>query len=162
MVLLSICNQFGCLFLIHPLFSHKCDSKCVDPLLYPFVTFTSQIHLYSGSCCGQSLCAPQQPSNHKLVQGQVWCQPFVVCTHVMPSLGSQGKRHWYSFSVQVQDGDMISIDASTRQMNMDVSDAELQQRPEAWQAPPYKSTQGMLYNYIKNVSSASLGCVTDL
>lgn len=62
----------------------------------------------------------------------------------------------------VQDGDMISIDASSRQMNMDVSDAELQKRREAWQAPPYKSTRGTLYKYIKNVSSASLGCVTDL
>ena len=78
-----------------------------------------------------------------------------------PSLGNQNKRHWYLF-VQVQDGDMISIDASTRQMNMDVSDAELQKRREAWQAPPYKSTRGTLYKYIKNVSSASLGCVTDL
>ncbi|KAL3156220.1 hypothetical protein ABBQ32_012500 [Trebouxia sp. C0010 RCD-2024] len=62
----------------------------------------------------------------------------------------------------VQDGDIISIDASSRQMNMDVSDAELRKRREAWQAPPYKSTRGTLYKYIKNVSSASLGCVTDL
>ena len=64
--------------------------------------------------------------------------------------------------MQVQDGDMISIDASSRQMDMDVSNAELQKRREAWQAPPYKSTRGTLYKYIKNVSSASLGCVTDL
>ena len=64
--------------------------------------------------------------------------------------------------MQVQDGDMISIDASTRQIDMDVSDAKLQKRREAWQAPPYKSTRGTLYKYTKNVSSASLGCVTDL
>ncbi len=64
--------------------------------------------------------------------------------------------------VQVQDGDIISIDASSRQMNMHVTDAELQKRREAWTAPPYKSTQGTLYKYIKCVSSASLGCVTDL
>ncbi len=63
---------------------------------------------------------------------------------------------------QVQDGDIISIDASSRQMNMDVSDEELRKRREAWTAPPYKSTRGTLYKYIKNVSSASLGCVTDL
>ena len=65
-------------------------------------------------------------------------------------------------NVQVQDGDIISIDASSRQMNMHVTDAELQKRREAWTAPPYKSTQGTLYKYIKCVSSASLGCVTDL
>ena len=62
----------------------------------------------------------------------------------------------------MQDGDVISIDASSRQMNMDVSDAELQKRRDAWKAPAYKSTRGTLYKYIKNVSSASLGCVTDL
>ncbi|DBA82958.1 hypothetical protein WJX77_012103 [Trebouxia sp. C0004] len=62
----------------------------------------------------------------------------------------------------VQDGDMISIDASSRQMDMDVSDAELQKRRDAWTMPPYKSTRGTLYKYIKNVASASLGCVTDL
>ncbi|KAL0047278.1 hypothetical protein WJX82_011562 [Trebouxia sp. C0006] len=54
----------------------------------------------------------------------------------------------------VQDGDIISIDASSRQMNMHVTDAELRKRREAWTAPPYKSTQGTLYKYIK--------CVTDL
>jgi dihydroxy-acid dehydratase len=70
---------------------------------------------------------------------------------------------WKLFNnVQVQDGDIISIDASSRQMDMDVSDAELQKRREAWTAPPYKSKRGTLYKYIKNVSSASLGCVTDL
>lgn len=64
--------------------------------------------------------------------------------------------------MQVQDGDMISIDASSRQMDMDVSDEELKRRKDRWTAPPYKSTRGTLYKYIKNVSSASLGCVTDL
>ena len=75
-------------------------------------------------------------------------------------------RYWLltqqAGAMQVQDGDMISIDASSRKMNMDVSDAELQKRRDAWTAPPYKSTRGTLYKYIKNVSSASLGCVTDL
>ncbi len=30
-----------------------------------------------------------------------------------------------------------------------------------WKAPPYKATRGTLYKYIKNVKSASEGCVTD-
>lgn len=64
--------------------------------------------------------------------------------------------------LQVQDGDIITIDASTKQMNVDVSEEELQQRRQSWKSPPYKNTRGTLYKYIKNVSSASLGCVTDL
>jgi dihydroxy-acid dehydratase len=38
---------------------------------------------------------------------------------------------------------------------------ELVARRKAWQAPPYKATRGTLYKYIKNVKSASEGCVTD-
>ena len=42
-----------------------------------------------------------------------------------------------------------------------LSDAELAARRAAWKAPPYKHTRGTLYKYIKNVKSASEGCVTD-
>jgi dihydroxy-acid dehydratase len=34
-------------------------------------------------------------------------------------------------------------------------------RRNAWQAPPFKANRGTLYKYIKNVKSASEGCVTD-
>ena len=34
-------------------------------------------------------------------------------------------------------------------------------RCKGWNAPPYKNTRGTLYKYIKNVKSASEGCVTD-
>ncbi len=61
----------------------------------------------------------------------------------------------------VQDGDVITIDAESNSINMDVSDEELLERKAAWTAPPYKFTSGVAYKYIKNVSSASLGCVTD-
>ena len=42
-----------------------------------------------------------------------------------------------------------------------VSDNELAKRRAAWVAPPLKATRGTLYKYIKNVKSASEGCVTD-
>ena len=61
----------------------------------------------------------------------------------------------------VRDGDAITIDAETRIMDVNISDAELAARRAAWTAPPLKATSGTLYKYIKNVSSASLGCVTD-
>lgn len=64
--------------------------------------------------------------------------------------------------MQVENGDVITIDASIRKMDMHVSAEELQRRRGAWTAPQYKNNRGTLYKYIKNVSSASLGCVTDL
>jgi dihydroxy-acid dehydratase len=56
---------------------------------------------------------------------------------------------------------MISIDAETRVMDVDVPEAELASRRNAWTAPPLKAKQGTLYKYIKCVSTASEGCVTD-
>ncbi|MHB1512518.1 MAG: dihydroxy-acid dehydratase [Acidiferrobacter sp.] len=61
----------------------------------------------------------------------------------------------------VQDGDLITIDAQTRSLSADVSDAEWARRQAAWVMPPYKATRGTLKKYIKNVQNASLGCVTD-
>jgi dihydroxy-acid dehydratase len=61
----------------------------------------------------------------------------------------------------VRDGDVITIDAETNTLSMDVSDAELQQRRATWKAPAPKFTKGVLYKYMKTVSSASQGCVTD-
>ncbi len=58
-------------------------------------------------------------------------------------------------------GDRITLDAKNRTMTLDISDAELANRREKWVAPPYKATRGTLYKYIKNVKSASEGCVTD-
>ena len=61
----------------------------------------------------------------------------------------------------VRDGDRIIIDARKRVIDVDVTDAELARRREAWRMPPYKATRGTLYKYIKNVKDASRGCVTD-
>lgn len=61
----------------------------------------------------------------------------------------------------VQNGDSITIDAVSNEITVDVSDAEMNQRRNAWTEPPYKATRGTLFKYIKNVKSASEGCVTD-
>jgi dihydroxy-acid dehydratase len=61
----------------------------------------------------------------------------------------------------VQDGDAITIDAEKNRIDVALSDAELARRRSAWKAPAYKFTRGTLYKYIKNVKSASEGCVTD-
>lgn len=61
----------------------------------------------------------------------------------------------------VQNGDQITIDAKEHRIDMRVSEAELASRRGRWTAPPYKAERGTLYKYIKNVKSASEGCVTD-
>jgi dihydroxy-acid dehydratase len=61
----------------------------------------------------------------------------------------------------VKNGDTVTIDTETRLIDVDVSEEVLAERQEAWEAPPLKATRGTLYKYIKNVKSASEGCVTD-
>ena len=62
----------------------------------------------------------------------------------------------------VKDGDKITIDAVSNQMTLHISDEEMEERRKAWKPIPSPHTSGVLRKYIKNVSSASLGCVTDL
>jgi len=61
----------------------------------------------------------------------------------------------------VKDGDQITIDAETNRIDVAISDEEMEQRRAAFKTPAYKFTRGTLYKYIKNVKSASEGCVTD-
>ena len=61
----------------------------------------------------------------------------------------------------VENGDIVTIDAEKNTIDMEVDDASLAKRQEAWEMPPYKATRGTLYKYIKNVKNASEGCVTD-
>lgn len=61
----------------------------------------------------------------------------------------------------VEDGDMISLNAETNTITLEVSDEELKERKNKWVAPPLKVNRGVLYKYAKTVASASNGCVTD-
>jgi len=61
----------------------------------------------------------------------------------------------------IKSGDVITIDAEKNTLNVDISDEVIAERKKTWVAPPYKATSGILYKYIKSVSSASEGCVTD-
>jgi dihydroxy-acid dehydratase len=62
----------------------------------------------------------------------------------------------------VKDGDLITIDADNNTLHVHVSDEELTERRKLWKPIESPFKQGVLRKYIKNVSSASLGCVTDL
>ena len=61
----------------------------------------------------------------------------------------------------VCDGDMIHPDADANTIDVELSEEELKTRRDNWTMPPYKTSRGTLYKYIKNVKTASEGCVTD-
>ncbi|OBZ83341.1 Dihydroxy-acid dehydratase [Choanephora cucurbitarum] len=61
----------------------------------------------------------------------------------------------------VKDGDEITIDAESREMNMNVSNEELAERKKSFVPPPPKYTRGTLARYVLTVKSASEGAVTD-
>jgi dihydroxy-acid dehydratase len=62
----------------------------------------------------------------------------------------------------VREGDRITIDAGQRLLEVDASEEEMARRRSAWSPPPPRYTAGVLHKYARQVSSASLGAVTDL
>jgi dihydroxy-acid dehydratase len=62
----------------------------------------------------------------------------------------------------VENGDMITIDAIKNELILEVSENELEKRKSNWVQPELKVKSGVLYKYAKQVSCASLGCITDL
>jgi len=61
----------------------------------------------------------------------------------------------------VREGDSITIDALKRLVQLNVPAKELAARRKKWRQPPPRYTHGALAKYIKLVSTASKGAVTD-
>lgn len=61
----------------------------------------------------------------------------------------------------VQEGDSITIDATSRLLQLNVSEEELTKRRQAWQPKKPRYTKGVLAKYAQLVSSSSVGAVTD-
>ena len=61
----------------------------------------------------------------------------------------------------VKNGDSITIDALKREINLNISGAEIKRRLKGWKQPPPRYTRGVLSKYAKVVRSASEGAVTD-
>ena len=61
----------------------------------------------------------------------------------------------------IEDGDTITIDAENNEINLGISDAEIQKRLSAWTAPEPNVQRGVLAKYAKTVGSASEGAITD-
>lgn len=61
----------------------------------------------------------------------------------------------------IEENDSITIDARKLLVQLNVSDAELVQRRARWKPPAPKYTYGVLAKYMKLVSTASIGAITD-
>src|SRR5918911_251821 len=61
----------------------------------------------------------------------------------------------------VKEGDSITIDAKKRLIQLNVSAKELAARRKKWKAPKPRYTKGLMAKYMKLVSTASRGAVTD-
>src|SRR3954471_16663642 len=61
----------------------------------------------------------------------------------------------------VKQGDSITIDADKRLIQLNVTAKELAQRKKKWRQPKPRYTRGLLAKYVKLVSTASKGAVTD-
>jgi dihydroxy-acid dehydratase len=80
----------------------------------------------------------------------------LVVGHVAPEAAAGGPI------ALVEEGDLITIDTEERLLSVDVCHDEMVRRRGDWQPPKPRYTAGVLHKYARQVSSASLGAVTDL
>jgi dihydroxy-acid dehydratase len=62
----------------------------------------------------------------------------------------------------IEEGDSVTIDAHRLLIQLNVDDATIARRRAAWTAPAPRYTRGLLGKYMRMVSTASLGAITDL
>jgi len=62
----------------------------------------------------------------------------------------------------VKEGDSVTIDAKKLRIELNVPAKELARRRKAWKAPKPRYTRGLMAKYMKLVSTASRGAITDL
>jgi dihydroxy-acid dehydratase len=60
----------------------------------------------------------------------------------------------------VREGDTITFDFETRELRLEVADAEITTRLSTWTAPKPRYETGVLAKYAKLVSSAATGAIT--
>jgi len=61
----------------------------------------------------------------------------------------------------LENGDRITIDAEANILSVDLSEEQIAQRRQKWEAPSLKHSRGVLFKYAQTVASASQGCITD-
>lgn len=80
----------------------------------------------------------------------------MVVGHISPEAAMGGNL------ALVRDGDSITVDADAQIVEVNLSDEELATRRSKWSPPPRRFKGGVISKYAKQVSSSSLGAVTDL
>jgi dihydroxy-acid dehydratase len=79
----------------------------------------------------------------------------MVVGHVAPEAAAGGGI------ALVEEGDLITIDAEARLLQLNISEVEFENRRAAWSPPPPRYRRGVLAKYADQVSSSSLGAITD-
>ncbi len=74
--------------------------------------------------------------------------------HVAPEAAASGPI------AAVREGDTIAFDIDGRTLNLEVDEAEIARRLEAWTPPPPRWERGVFAKYARSVSSAAEGAVT--
>ena len=75
--------------------------------------------------------------------------------HIVPEAQSGGPL------ALLRDGDAVTIDAEANTLTADLSEKDFADRRAAFTQPPPAATRGVLGKYVRLVSDASTGCVTD-
>ncbi|PYS81293.1 MAG: dihydroxy-acid dehydratase [Acidobacteria bacterium] len=79
----------------------------------------------------------------------------MVVGHIAPEAATGGTI------ALVEEGDLVTVDAESRLLQLNVADEELARRRAAWRQPAARYTRGVLAKYARLVSSSSTGAVTD-
>jgi dihydroxy-acid dehydratase len=77
-------------------------------------------------------------------------------------VGHDTPEAWEGGNIElIKENDIIRIDAIKNEINVLISDEEMEERRKNWVQPPPPVKNGALYKYHKSVKDASEGCVTD-
>jgi dihydroxy-acid dehydratase len=74
--------------------------------------------------------------------------------HVAPEAARRGPI------AAIREGDMIVFDIKNRRLDVELSDASVQERLSDWKPPKPRYTTGVFAKYMALVSSASEGAIT--
>ncbi len=74
--------------------------------------------------------------------------------HVVPEAALGGPL------AALRDGDMVRIDVASRELSVELPEAEIAARLRAWRAPEPRYRTGAFAKYAASVTSASQGAIT--
>lgn len=78
----------------------------------------------------------------------------LMCGHVAPEAAVRGPI------AALREGDMVVFDIEKRELRVELTDAEIEQRLQGWTAPQTRYDVGVFAKYAKLVSSAAEGAIT--